>query len=218
LNFSDSALADAQHRRRVANHLPSAQSQAPKGKPAVPAEVSIGDLIYIKSDGDKHLARDKYIVTAMEQDRLYARKLVGSQFRAKLYELKYTEVYPASVKCQPPFRIMPDPTSIRTDPYASDSSMDSDASEEVQSLHRLPRRSATSPVPPLHHDTFPEDIPQQLVPQGAIQIVPPPTGMPPSRAADNEGTAVVPLEETSSLRKSSRSRNKPAYLVDYDVK
>ena len=62
LNFTDSILADKQYKQRQANHEPSSRSQAPKGKSAIPANVGIGDLIFLKCDGDKHLARDKYIV------------------------------------------------------------------------------------------------------------------------------------------------------------
>jgi hypothetical protein len=117
LNFSDSDLASLQHDNRIANHGPSAVRQAPRGKPAVHANVSIGDLVYIKGDGDKHTARDKYIITAKE--------LVGSQFRAKTYKLKFTEVYPVPTKSVTFFESPTNP-NISTDPYASDSVSDSE--------------------------------------------------------------------------------------------
>ena len=94
LNFTDDLLAQAQLEKRLANHNSSAMSQAPKGKHAVRADISVGDLIYLKCDGGKHDVRDKYIVVRMEADHLLARKLAGSQFRSKSYELKYSEVYP----------------------------------------------------------------------------------------------------------------------------
>ena len=126
-NFTDSILADKQYKQRQANHEPSSRSQAPKGKSAIPANVGIGDLIFLRCDGDKHLARDKYIVTATEKDRLFAKKLAGSQFRSKTYELKYTEVFPAHVKH--PMTVVGSYPHVKEDPYASDDSSSSEESD-----------------------------------------------------------------------------------------
>ncbi len=92
LNFSDKALSETQHQQRLDSHLPSARSHARTDKGPNHATVSLGDLIYIKSDGDKHTAREKHIVTAIEEDYLFAQKLTGFQFRSKPYKLKFSEV------------------------------------------------------------------------------------------------------------------------------
>jgi len=97
---SDEAMSTSLLEKRLNNHGPSALSQAPKGQHALPADVTTGDLIYVKADGDKHTARDKYIIVNTEWDHLLAKKLKGSQFRSKLYKLRYDEVYPVPVSKQ----------------------------------------------------------------------------------------------------------------------
>lgn len=64
-----------------------------KGRPPVKINVSVGDLIYIKSDGDKHTTQDLYIVTSTEPDHLFAQKLVGSQFCSWPNKLQYQDIY-----------------------------------------------------------------------------------------------------------------------------
>ena len=70
LNISDKALADSQFANRQAYHLYSARSKAPNAQPAAKANVKVGDLVFVKQDGNKHTTREKYLVTALTQDRL----------------------------------------------------------------------------------------------------------------------------------------------------
>ena len=84
LNITGKLLADDQHVNRVANHGPSAKCQSTVPTPAKRFDVSIGDLVYIKNEGDKHNSRHKYIVVAMDKDFLSVRKLTGSAFWFKL--------------------------------------------------------------------------------------------------------------------------------------
>ena len=99
LNFSDKLLAESQHKERVASHGPSSRSHARTTRKPDHNHLSVGDLIYIKGDGDKHSARDAYIVTSLDDDYLYAQKLRGYQFRSKLYTLKYSEVFRIPSTC-----------------------------------------------------------------------------------------------------------------------
>lgn len=94
LNFSDNLLAASQHKHRIDNHGASAQSQAKLSRQATKYKVQVGDLVFVKADGDKHTARDKYIVTCTNKSWLYARKLIGSQYRSKDYQLLYSEIFP----------------------------------------------------------------------------------------------------------------------------
>ena len=41
--------------------------------------VRIGDLVHVKSDGNKHTARDKYIVSEINTDYLFAKRLYSSE-------------------------------------------------------------------------------------------------------------------------------------------
>ena len=80
---------------RVQNHHYSEKSKS-NGKPsAKEAIVEIGNIVYIKSDGSKHLARELYLVTSVDykSSEAYVQKLVGNQFREKKYLVKFSEIY-----------------------------------------------------------------------------------------------------------------------------
>ena len=49
VNFSDTHLAESQHQKCLARHLPSARSQVRLDRPVFSAKVAIGDLIYMSS-------------------------------------------------------------------------------------------------------------------------------------------------------------------------
>ena len=124
LNIDDKTLATQKLSKRISNHVPISHSQAKLKVPASNSDVNVGDLIFVKSDGDKHTARDKYIVTSVESDHLRANKLVGSQFRSKSYKLNFSEVYPVPTRCDPH-------VPIRDRTHNTDSSSSSDDRETV---------------------------------------------------------------------------------------
>ena len=80
--------------------------------------MKVDDLVFVKQDGNKHTTREKCLVTALDQDHLWARKLTGSQFHAKTYELKYCDVYLVPTSQVP---LCPIKSS---DPHASDALSD----------------------------------------------------------------------------------------------
>ena len=86
MNITDPHLTESQHHLREENHGPSACSQAHSDKPASRAQVDVGDLIYLKGDGDKHTARDKYIVTSTEDTCLFAKIVSGLSVLCKVLQ------------------------------------------------------------------------------------------------------------------------------------
>lgn len=193
LNIDDKLLAETQQVQRKQNHGPSARSQAQAQRPASKANVSEGDLIFIKCDGNKHVARDKYMVASVEKDCLFARKLVGSQLRSKLYQLLYSEVYPVPNKCKSK-PVMPDyhqdltrsespgdrnprhytkaPTNRHHAPLTghwrdTESSEDSDSSADRDHGHSAPTITYQQPHPP-------PDIPALPQPERVPLLRPPP--------------------------------------------
>lgn len=104
LNISDDLLSSAQHEKRIEGHSPSARCQAKTSSLAPKANVSVGDLVFIKNEGDKHTARDKYIIVSHNNEYLSIRKLIGNQFRSKVYEVKPSEIYPVPISQNQTFR------------------------------------------------------------------------------------------------------------------
>ena len=105
--IDDKKLQDIKYNKRDQNHHYSEKSKS-NGKPsAKEAIVEIGNIVYIKSNGSKHLARELYLVTSVDYkfSEAYVQKLVGNQFREKKYLVKFSEIYlvpsPKSGKCSP---------------------------------------------------------------------------------------------------------------------
>ena len=95
LDFIDNDLAIEQSNIRQDNQASSAKSKAKGGKPSVPASgVQVGSLVYIKEEGDKTRARDRYMVTKLDGNMCTVMKLHKSKFQKKEYEVKLTEVFP----------------------------------------------------------------------------------------------------------------------------
>ena len=74
---SDNELVMKQNAARKANHLPSARSKAKDHELQPHPSFKVGDIVHLKSERNKHKARDKYLVVSMEGEWCYVRKFVG---------------------------------------------------------------------------------------------------------------------------------------------
>ena len=92
--ISDLQLSEQQAQLRAANQEASAKHKARGNPSAREADVIVGSLVYIKSDGDKNQGRDRYLVVEVGDEFCTVQKFVKSQLRRKKYQLKLTEVYP----------------------------------------------------------------------------------------------------------------------------
>ena len=93
LPIYDRAIKSEQHHSRLQNHEHSQISKAPRGKDAPVPTIQVGDLVYIVSDRSKSQARDRYLVTSIDNNWCYIRKFSGSQLRASSYKVKLSECY-----------------------------------------------------------------------------------------------------------------------------
>ena len=95
LPISDRDIIQQQHNTRASNHLPSAISKS-SGKLGLRYDLSVGDLVYLKSDKDKTKSRDKYIVVSIDNPSCKVRKFTATQFRAKAYDINISDCYPVT--------------------------------------------------------------------------------------------------------------------------
>ena len=125
---------------------------------------------------------------------------MGSPFRAKQYELKFSEVYPVPVK----FANLEQYSSLKVDPFATDtdSSTDDDGSvyDENEDIN--------------HHieDMVPEDIVLDPLPAGA------PTNTSEGstyHTSDEDDLDTPALEPASASNRPQRQSKPPPYLQDY---
>ena len=202
LNFTDEQLAIDQRELRVHNHPFSARSHAPNGQPARIFPIHVGDLIFVKGDGDKHNARTKYIVTAVRGDTLLANRLVGSQFRAKQYELKLSEVYPV-----PGAFIGPNWYRRReNDTSDTDTSLDDDDGSVYDAADDMNHIVNVAP-----EDMLPADIIPALVPAGGQ----PDTSDSSAHTSDEDDPNVPTLQPAATSHRPQRQPKPPSYLQDY---
>ena len=109
LNIKDENLINTKYERRLGDHEASAKYKA-RGKPKIPHPVvNVGNLVYIYSDRSKLKMRDKYLVTAVQEDSVTVQKFTNDQFRKRSYSVKKSDL----------IVIQPDPESI-AEPQFSD--------------------------------------------------------------------------------------------------
>ena len=78
LHLDDDHLQSEQKTKRLQNHDSSSRSKAPGGKAQVVPSLEKGEIVYIKSHGDKHHSRDPHIVIQDSQDSSVLRKALHS--------------------------------------------------------------------------------------------------------------------------------------------
>jgi hypothetical protein len=93
LPLTDRQLITSQYNLREGNHNPSATSKG-RGKILPPHTITQGDLVYLLQDRDKRRARDKYLVTGVNDDHCTIRKFTRQQFRSRSYKVPLHDCYP----------------------------------------------------------------------------------------------------------------------------
>ena len=95
LNINDINLAEQQSSIREKNHLPSALSKARGNPRAEQQNLIVGNLVFIKGEGSKFQARDRYIIVSIEGSHAIIQKL-GTQFMSRQYKVPLNQLYLAS--------------------------------------------------------------------------------------------------------------------------
>ncbi len=96
LDLNDELLSEMQKDSRVYNQIASAKNKAKGGALAMPADVSVGSLVYIKDDKSKLRGRERYMVVAKNGSDCTLKKLLKSTLRNQNHKLKTTEIFPVS--------------------------------------------------------------------------------------------------------------------------
>ena len=81
------------------NHPPSSFSKATIKRKALNASVRVGDLVFIKTEGDKNCARERYIVmNILNETTAILTKMNNSKMMSRKYEVPLTHIFPAIEK------------------------------------------------------------------------------------------------------------------------
>ena len=202
LPISDRAIISEQHHSRLQNHEHSQISKSPRGKDALVPMIQVGDLVYIISDRSKSQARDRYLVTSIDNNWCYIRKFSGSQLRASSYKVKLSECY-----------LVRGHVSTRIPTYRREV-IDSDDTDDIG-----PLTIAAPPVSQLEITTKPLVAPPNIT---TMPIAPPEITAGPEVpliiAAPTEVEITAPAETSAhDSARPIRRRQKPAYLQDYII-
>ena len=116
LSIDDCTLAEKQLQLRKHNHPHSAKSKS-HGKPQAPLHNhQVGNLVYIKDEGSKNKARDRYIIVKIDNKYAFIQKF-GDKFMAKQYQVPLSQLFPAS---SPPVQERDDDAHSSVDEDSSD--------------------------------------------------------------------------------------------------
>ena len=222
LDIPDATLSKMQQDIRIKNQKYSAISKARGGPIAKSSPVCLGSIVFIKDDGDKTRARDKYLIVDVNGEQCTAQKLLKSSLSSRKYCLKRSEIYPISSDENYI-------TSLRgIDPVVSEEEEEEQIEdiENISNCHSLPSctpHGVNTIVhePPQMIDRCMDDsevitkVPEPLqvsVEHTDIPVSPSPCDMDHSAEVSSEASAVV---VSDSLRRSNRPRRKPPWMSVY---
>ena len=202
LPLSDRRLIQQQNERRQSNHVPSEKSEVPRGVRHLDTDVTVGDLVYLFADRNKHHPHDRYLVVSVDGSWCNIKKISGAQLRSSSYRVKRCECY----------KVKEATTLVKRSPSSSDESL-SDLSAPVvpaETRIHIPAPSIpseiSSPLPPAADpgESHPTEIQE---------------GMGDESATSDEAEAVVPadLNQEAPQRHSTRTRKPPRWLKDFVV-
>ena len=237
LTVDDESLIHLKYEQRTGNHKPSAKYRARGKDPEPYPDVKVGEIIHIYSDRSKLKSRDQYIVTTVNDHTVNVQKLIGNQFRGRVYKVKRSDVIVTinenfgSHDSTSPYKYnqasnLPQQPSIPTpkkvaqpsrqpevlpmytngdEHIESDSDEDESDDEDDDILCRYFRPNK---VPVNIVDNPRADVPE-------IVIIPPVVEE--EESDEEEEPDEDPDNQTPELRRSTRNRRPPAYLLMYEV-
>ena len=207
LPIHDRDIIKSQNQQRRSNHSYSERCKA-GGRNRLPeACVSVGDLVFVYSDGNKLSPRPRYIVVSIQEGWCKIKKMENTLFSSITYDMKLDEIYKV-----PGFDFV--------DGHCEDSDSDDDDSMVPLSWETLQDSEQTIPNPIPDPIPMPEPIPQGDSQLGEPQIQEPePTDQPGNLGHRTmpPGSPITgpPKDSGYSLRRRSQLKA-PTHLTMYD--
>ena len=100
IDFEDMDLITKRQRMRDVNHSHSERSKAPNRQRRPRSGVVVGDIVYLHQDLTKNSGRERYLVSARENDWVFVRKFAGTQLRANTYKVREEECFRVPGDCR----------------------------------------------------------------------------------------------------------------------
>ena len=230
LNLNSEDMIEKQERKRAENHEPSARSKAKVKREPVKSKISVGDLVYLKMEGDKQKGREKYIITDIIQERAKMQKIAGKLFSSRKYEVPLTHIIPVATPYrqhddnrlqntaeEPNNTKLTEHTNVITKPHYFDwdninnSNNESDSdSDDYTIITQTPYNTADNMDTDDSVELAPEAIGGEITEHGILSQAEDDQGHMADGYNENEEHGIVQQE-----RRSSRQRTKPPWHFDY---
>ena len=206
--LNDREVILEKHARALKDHESSERLSAANNTTLPTPEISIGDLVHLYSERDKHHPRNRYLVTGVDGLWLQIRKFVGSQLRSLSYKVKLQDVFkvPCQINITERSRIMENDTDEYHPPSADDA-----VHQEGDQSNKEPETSQQEELPPVSND-----IPAE------ISLPPHENEFGEQSYVDDDRQDSASFEEETVQegnqnlpRRSLRDRKPPGYLAAY---
>ena len=199
-------LINDQNVQRLRNHPHSELSKCPTGITLPNPAISVGDIVYLYVDRQKHRGRRRYLVVSVDSPWCNVRKFAGTQLRNTSYHVKLSDCFRVPDQSPPTHHYTQD------DDYAT-------SDEDVPDT----QRQSTPEVPDVPIEiSMPAD---QLLKLASVPDAHAPTRSDSQCCALDQTTALddqcidndthVPPVDSSSPRKSTRAKRQPVKFNDY---
>ena len=99
ITLNDTELAAQQRHICEHNHDASAVSKSRGKPPSTQSNFHVGDLVFIKDEGHKNKARERYIITKIDDKYVFLQKLTH-KFMSRIYKIPLVHIYPTFHKSQ----------------------------------------------------------------------------------------------------------------------
>ena len=230
--MNDLKLSEDQSVLRAANQQYSSHCKSKGNPPAQVANVVPGSLVYIKGDGDKTKARERFMVVEIKGNSCTLQKLYKSQIRSKPYHLKLTEIYPVIDELPHFDTIVPRDSDSDDDDDVRSGPLPGAVAAAVDHLESLPDTSTEN----VDRDASTENVDTTMPvfdaghsdtvsPDSHVNYVDPPAeDLDATLAYDNADALEESVSPTSDpmptpvpSRTSVRRKAKPIWTKDYDM-
>ena len=129
----------------------------------------MGDLVYLHHDASKLKSRTRYLVTAVDNEWVYARKFTGNQLRNASYKVKRSECFKVPTSLLEP-TIPPASLSDSKEEEIQSTNIVRNQVDETQNTNDLPHQQVDLTNATYHatHEVTPA-IPDVIVPQEPLE-------------------------------------------------
>ena len=166
---SDRELIIKQYEAKLLNHPLSEKAKAPsKEYRQLTQKIRCGDLVYLHKDKNKNKARDRYLVTNVQDERCFIKKFVGNQLRNTAYKVPLNECFRVPYPVDQPFTATEATSESEIDEISPDTHPDVHMEHSSNTPHNMhvppsarrdmiPLPPNVPPLPDIPHDICPVD-------------------------------------------------------------